>query len=159
MEDHPVLKEMIDHGSESKQEAAQCYTIYLDLCEVRGWWNVQIHYCKKLETAFISGHPTRHEPREIVLPLQSCQMVSLETIQTYLENIKLDDCSTNSITLAICDTDSSKVYYKISPGLVTPDSPETADKKKQGRILKFRNKRQKIAESLNSYLDSKKDEL
>ncbi|KAJ8310992.1 hypothetical protein KUTeg_011437 [Tegillarca granosa] len=75
-----MLKEMIDHGS-----------------EMRGWWNVQIHYCKKLETAFISGHPTRHEPREIVLPLESCQTVSLETIQTYLENIKLDDCSTNRI--------------------------------------------------------------
>ncbi|KAJ8319714.1 hypothetical protein KUTeg_002735 [Tegillarca granosa] len=88
---------MIDSGLESKQEATQCYTVYLDLCEVRGWWYVQIHYCKKLEMAFISGHPTRHEPREIVLPLQSCQTVSLEMIQTYQQNIKIDDCNTNRL--------------------------------------------------------------
>ena len=61
---------------------------------VRGWWNVKLHTKKDVDVVFISGHPTRHEPRQLVLPLSSNEMVSPMKINQYLNQIKLDDYKT-----------------------------------------------------------------
>lgn len=73
------------------------FAIFLQLLyvlSVRGWWDVQVHACHSLDLAFISGHPTRYDPREIVLPLQSSDNVSPECLHKYLQNIKVDDNET-----------------------------------------------------------------
>ena len=72
------------------------FAIFLQLLlSVRGWWDVQVHACHSLDLAFISGHPTRYDPREIVLPLQSSDNISPECLHKYLQNIKVADNETH----------------------------------------------------------------
>eukprot|EP00105_Crassostrea_gigas_P038413 XP_019922561.1 PREDICTED: tRNA-splicing endonuclease subunit Sen15-like [Crassostrea gigas] len=131
------------------------FNVYLDLCEVRGWWNVKLHGCLDLDMAFISGHPTREDPREIVLPLQSSDNLSPDCLQHYLQNIKLDDYETNGITLAICDSDTTTVYYKITEGLVDPEPPEVTEVKKVQRFEMMRKRQMNIQGAIQSYKTAK----
>ncbi|XP_048774864.2 uncharacterized protein LOC125679597 [Ostrea edulis] len=91
---HVKFKELESSGLKNVVQMRTTFNVYLDLCEVRGWWNVKLHCCLDLDLAFISGHPTREEPREIVLPILSSDSISPDCLQQYLQNIKVDGYET-----------------------------------------------------------------
>ncbi|XP_071153940.1 uncharacterized protein [Mytilus edulis] len=132
-----------------EEEPSLVSRVYLDLCEARGWWNVTIH--NQADQSFISGHPNRHEPRQLVLPISSHQMVSPMQFQHYIHTIKLEDCKTEGLTLAICEPDTTTVYYKISDGLIQPESPEITDVKKCERYQIFQKRKADLDTSVQSY--------
>ena len=57
--------------------------------------------------------------------------------------------------LAVSDADSTLVYYKISDGPVTPEDPEMTEKKRQGRILRSRQRQSHLQKAANAYTDAR----
>ncbi|XP_061189423.1 tRNA-splicing endonuclease subunit Sen15-like [Saccostrea echinata] len=153
--DHAKFKELESFGLKNLVQIRTTFNVYLDLCEVRGWWNVKLHGRKDLDLAFISGHPTREEPREIILPLLSSDSISTHCLQQYLKEIKVDGYETHGITLAICDADTTTVYYKIAEGLVTPEPPEVTEVKKVQRFELMRKRQLNTQRAIQTYKTAK----
>lgn len=59
------------------------------------------------------------------------------------------------ITLAICDSDTTTVYYKISEGLVDPEPPEVTEVKKVQRFETMRKRQMNIQGAIQSYKTAK----
>lgn len=55
------------------------------------------------------------------------------------------------ITLAICDTDTTTVYYKITKGLVNPEPPEVTEVKKVKRFEMMRKRQMNVQGAIQSY--------
>ncbi|XP_064649749.1 tRNA-splicing endonuclease subunit Sen15-like [Lineus longissimus] len=142
-ENHTKLIEIKDYGYEDVGQQTACFQVYMDLCEVRQWYNVVIHPCESLQMVFISGQYRPSDPFEVVLPLPAQTVLSLEKLEQYIENIRPpDDSFTNkSLTLAIVEKDTSTVYYRVSSGLVPPDSAEVNQGKKRKHRDAFQNRK------------------
>ncbi|KAK3087382.1 hypothetical protein FSP39_005216 [Pinctada imbricata] len=82
-------------------------------------------------------------------------MVTPNKLQEFLKEIKVDTNSTNGITLAVTDADSTLVYYKISDGLTVPEDPDMADTKKHARWLRFRHRQSHAQRAINQYTEAK----
>ena len=154
-----LLEDAQKAGIGNKKSLNIAAKVFIDLSEVRGWWNVKLHTKKDVDVVFISGHHTRHEPRQLVLPLSSNEMVSPMKINQYLNQIKLDDYNTEGLTLAICDPDTTTVYYKVSEGLVPPESPESTDANKFERYQIFQKRKADLDENVEEYTNRMKRKL
>ncbi|OWF44536.1 tRNA-splicing endonuclease subunit Sen15-like [Mizuhopecten yessoensis] len=153
---HPKYKEIEKYELRNKEQLKAASLVYLDLCEAKQWWNLDLHPCCELDLVFISGHATRHTPRELVLPLPRGCTVTPSDLQTYLHTLNLESYHTSGITMAIMDTDSTTVYYKISDGLVPPASPETTEKKKLYHTERINKRRIDVIASVNKYIEKKR---
>lgn len=122
---HPMLRQIQSYGICSEAESHTVFQVYLDLCEVQNWWNVRIHLCPQLYLLFLSGHPNCTQPREIVLPIDCLKEVSPQDLKRYTTYLKIDKCPTESLTLAVYETDSTIIYMKVQAGLLRPNSPST----------------------------------
>lgn len=132
------------------------FLVYLDLCEGKQWWNIDLHPCPDLDLVFISGHANRHSPRELVLPHPRGCSISPSILQDYLHKIQLEDYHTSGLTMAIKDTDSTTVYYKVTDGLVPPASPETTEIKKLNHIGLMNKNRLDVVASVDKYVQRKR---
>lgn len=59
------------------------------------------------------------------------------------------------ITLAICDSDTTTVYYKITEGLMTPESPEVTEVKKVKRFELMRKHQLDVQRAIQTYKTAK----
>lgn len=59
------------------------------------------------------------------------------------------------ITLAICDSDTTTVYYKITEGLVNPEPPEVTEVKKVKRFEMMRKRQMNVQGAIQSYKTAK----
>lgn len=150
--DHPVLKEMMAYGLADTQQIFRAFNVYLDLCEVKGFWNVKCHKCSALNLVFLSGHANRSEPRELILPVSCDSQLSPATLQTYTEKVKLQGYNTHGLVLAICASDSSIVYYRVTDGLVQPESPEETIVKQQIRTNRVDMERNHVRRHTADYI-------
>ncbi|XP_073439009.1 tRNA-splicing endonuclease subunit Sen15 isoform X2 [Dendrobates tinctorius] len=130
-------------------ESTQVYTaflVYMDLLEVRNWNDVQILSAPELHLIYLCGKEKDDSAPQVIIPTPVSTSCSHGRIQQLLklnpaseENPKAD-CS---VLLAIVETDSTIVYYKLTDGLVIPDPPDFAEdvdnkrwKKKKLRCLR-----------------------
>ncbi|XP_033731139.1 tRNA-splicing endonuclease subunit Sen15-like isoform X2 [Pecten maximus] len=149
-------KEIEKFNITNEEQGKAACLVYLDLCEGKQWWNVDLHPCHDLDLVLISGHATRHTSRELVLPLPRGCSVSPSDLQNYLHKASLGDYHTSGITMAIMDTDSTTVYYKISDGLVPPASPETTELKKLNHTELINKNRLGVVASVDKYIERKR---
>ncbi|XP_077134254.1 tRNA-splicing endonuclease subunit Sen15 isoform X1 [Ranitomeya variabilis] len=147
IEQHPKFKEMkMMDGAESTQ-VYTAFLVYMDLLEVRNWNDVQILSSPELHLIYLCGKEKDDDSApQVIIPTPVSTSCSHGRIQQLLklnhtseENPKAD----NSVLLAIVETDSTIVYYKLTDGLVTPDPPDFAEdvdnkrwKKKKLRFLR-----------------------
>ncbi|XP_071820538.1 tRNA-splicing endonuclease subunit Sen15-like isoform X2 [Apostichopus japonicus] len=125
---------MKEWGFDGRVSVHAAFTVYLDLCEAKTWWNVSVHPCQELQMVYITGKPVKKAHMKTVLPVLAQEEISVERMDTFLKFIK--PLSTNEkcegdgdksqeekahvITLAVVDTDSTIVYYNISNHLQQP---------------------------------------
>ena len=125
---HPVLKQLLDLGCKDIQAAPVAFAVYMDLAEVKVVWDLNFSYCQELDIIYLIGKENESDSEpDIYLPLPASRNVSaawLLKVQNTLPN------KNKRLTLALKDADSTVVYYHISNGLVTPDSPEAVQNKK-----------------------------
>ncbi|XP_071480624.1 tRNA-splicing endonuclease subunit Sen15-like [Diadema antillarum] len=146
--EHPKYKEMLSWGFQDTGQLSSTLLVYLDLCEAKNWWNVELHPCGSLQMVYMTGKPSKKEDYVAVLPLQTKAVLSPACLSKFLSSIEpkqskhtsLDSITphrgaeipeehraTKTLTLAMVDSDSTIVYYRISNGLVSPDSGPSAE--------------------------------
>ncbi|XP_033643650.1 uncharacterized protein LOC117303529 [Asterias rubens] len=142
--EHPKYVEMKSWNLENDEQIFVTLVVYINLCEAKDWWNVAIHPCRELQLAFITGKPSRKDDVRIVLPITSNIKLTHERLQKFLQYIHLPETpsttmdsskepvavsgeTSHSVTLAITESGSTIVYYKITNGLVPPSDPPKED--------------------------------
>ena len=87
-------------------DATLCFCF---LFTVKGFWNVRCHRCSALNLAFLSGHVSRSEPREIILPVSCDSQLSPATLQTYTEKVKVEGYDTHGYDILTILTNKTKI--------------------------------------------------
>ncbi|CAG5133600.1 unnamed protein product [Candidula unifasciata] len=144
---HPLLVDFLLQYPKCDEDVAErAFLVYLDLTEVKGWWSTEMTYSPQLDRPYILGQHKRFVQRQAVLPVGVEECVSSQQMRQFFSHVLVDEEPIKSITLAVSELDSTVVYYKLSSGLLPPESPDmvvTHQRDKDARILQ---KKQFIAE-------------
>ncbi|XP_073498660.1 tRNA-splicing endonuclease subunit Sen15 isoform X2 [Phyllobates terribilis] len=146
IEQHPKFKEMKMMDVAEGTQVYAAFLVYMDLLEVRNWNDVQILSSPELHLLYLCGKEKDDSPPQVIVPTPVAMPCSPGRIQQLL---KLNHTSEEnpkpnySVLLAIVETDSTIVYYKLTDGLVIPDPPDFSEdvdnkrwKKKKLRFLR-----------------------
>ncbi|NXG61110.1 SEN15 endonuclease, partial [Hemiprocne comata] len=120
------------------------FVVYLDLLEGRNWYEVKHVGVAELQLICLHAREREGESLQVMVPVPVHVSLSHERIREILEKASLppDDPDTPlSVTLAIVETDSTTVYYKVTDGFVMPDPP---DDTKDVDNKQWRKKRKKL---------------
>ncbi|KAJ8038471.1 tRNA-splicing endonuclease subunit Sen15 [Holothuria leucospilota] len=136
--DHPVLNQIKSWAFEDPLRCQAAFTVYLDLCEAKSWWNVKLYPCHELQMVFMTGKPEKKANPMTVLPICAQEEISVKRMEEFLEHIRppavnseitkemeetcqeVTEKHDDTITLAVVETDSTIVYYNIGKGLHQP---------------------------------------
>ncbi|XP_038063816.1 tRNA-splicing endonuclease subunit Sen15-like [Patiria miniata] len=184
--EHPKYVEMKSWKLENDEQIFITLIVYLNLCEAKDWWNVEIHPCRELQLAFITGKPKRKADKRAVLPISTETHLSPKRLKQFLQHICLpglpstspssqdeaevtsEEDTPTSLILAITESGSTIVYYQISDGLVPPSDPpkDDADELEPSRHpVKQSRKRQKrggptgVQETVTEYANEERDDF
>lgn len=123
---HPKYKELLDLKVAEESEAFTTLVVYLDLLEVRCWTEVNTAASRELGLLYVTGRPAAGKPLTVVLPVSSQASVSHCRIHEIMKHTCVGT-EPASVTLAIAESDSTVVYYRLTDGLVTPEPPDCVE--------------------------------
>ncbi|KAG8556194.1 hypothetical protein GDO81_017959 [Engystomops pustulosus] len=124
------FREMMKLDVADSTQVYAAFLVYMDLLEVRNWKEVQILSSSELHMIYLWGKEKDDDAPQILMPTPVSMSCSLKRIQQFQ---KLNQTSENgqnsacSILLAVVETDSTIVYYKLTDGFVIPDPPDFAE--------------------------------
>ncbi|XP_045463282.1 uncharacterized protein LOC123672956 [Harmonia axyridis] len=102
----------------SKREAAMVKQIFLDLCEVKRYWDVEYLFESTHRKTFITAKLSKTQKPSLFVPSH------LSDSTNFLEMRRLlslnNDQKFHSIFLAFINADTTCVYYQINEGLLQP---------------------------------------
>uniref|UniRef100_A0A2D4PS16 tRNA-splicing endonuclease subunit Sen15 domain-containing protein n=1 Tax=Micrurus surinamensis TaxID=129470 RepID=A0A2D4PS16_MICSU len=143
---HPTFTKMMSLEAADSRGVYAAFLVYLDLLEVRNWHEVSFTGLAEFQLVCLHGREKETEPLQVVVPTPAQVSFSHERLRQIMNStgtMQAKPDSPLSITLAIVETDSTIVYYKLTDGFVMPDPPDSpaeADnkqgKKKRKRLLK-----------------------
>ncbi|ESO98243.1 hypothetical protein LOTGIDRAFT_159038 [Lottia gigantea] len=154
--EHPIYHEIQSYHLENPGQGDHAFQVYIDLSETRGWYGLKLHYCNELNCVFLSGKSPIIKGRQIVLPVTTNETLSQRDMQKYFELLAKDESDIREITLALCDVDSTLVYYKISNHIVRPEDPMDTELKKKKKYERFRNAQSDLPHYVDQYYHEQK---
>ncbi|NWX60276.1 SEN15 endonuclease, partial [Promerops cafer] len=138
--------EMMSLDVSDSTQVYAAFLVYLDLLEGRNWHAVQPVGVAELQLVCLHARAREHEGLQVMVPVPAHILISHERLREILKKASLppeDPDTLLSVTLAIVETDSTIVYYKMTDGFVMPDPPgDTEDvdnkqwRKKRKKLLK-----------------------
>ncbi|XP_009086683.1 tRNA-splicing endonuclease subunit Sen15 [Serinus canaria] len=141
---HPTFTEMMSLDVSDSTQVYAAFLVYLDLLEGRSWHEVQPVGVAELQLVCLHARAREQEGLQVMVPVPAHILISHERLREILKKASLppeDPDTLLSVTLAIVETDSTIVYYKMTDGFVMPDPPgdtEDVDNKQ------WRKKRTKL---------------
>ncbi|XP_070602409.1 tRNA-splicing endonuclease subunit Sen15 [Erythrolamprus reginae] len=143
---HPTFTKMMSLEVADSKVVYAAFLVYLDLLEVRNWHEVSFTGLAEFQLVCLHGREKENEPMQAVIPTPAQLSFSHERLRQIMKStgtMQGEPDPPLSITLAIIETDSTIVYYKLTDGFVMPDPPDgPADvdikqgKKKRKRMLR-----------------------
>ncbi|XP_066453186.1 tRNA-splicing endonuclease subunit Sen15 isoform X2 [Eleutherodactylus coqui] len=124
------FQEMLRLDVADGSQVYAAFLVYMDLLEVRNWKEVQILSSSELHIIYLCGTERDDSTPQVIIPTPITVPYSHEKIQRFLQlnrTLKEDQSSACSVLLAITETDSTIVYYKLTDGFVIPDPPDFAE--------------------------------
>ena len=131
---HPMYLEMKSYGYGDEECLREAMLVYLDLIEVKHWFDVELCRCDAIRSVYFVGRPLKKCHIELVVPVASSKVFSNADIHAIITAVcQAYECSElgekygasnveKSVYFAIVDGSSTSVYYKMTIGLVTPDN-------------------------------------
>ncbi|XP_074120763.1 tRNA-splicing endonuclease subunit Sen15 [Sminthopsis crassicaudata] len=130
MTSHPQFLEMLELDVAETSQVYTAFLVYLDLLEARNWHEVKSVGLPELQLICLHGHEKEGERLQIVVPTSVHASFSHERIREIMKHackLQVEQDSPMSITLAIVESDSTIVYYKLTDGFVMPDPPDAVE--------------------------------
>ncbi|XP_071050602.1 uncharacterized protein [Onthophagus taurus] len=119
-------------GCKTRKEAAITSHVFLELCEVKKYWDVEYHFNEILSSMYITAKKTKSSKTLTFIPISSFDGISIEEMKKYL----ILDQEHKSVHLAIVDSDLTSVYYQITDGIGDP-TPESQEESIKDRRMKL----------------------
>ncbi|KAF5304111.1 hypothetical protein FQA39_LY01896 [Lamprigera yunnana] len=104
--------------------------LYLDLCEVKKYWDVDYIYDESMQKFYFTANITKNKKPALFIPIEVSESVSFNSLLNLFEI----DNKEKQIYVVIVSSDSTCVYYQISHGLLDPSTEKTDSFEKSGRI-------------------------
>ncbi|XP_014222556.1 tRNA-splicing endonuclease subunit Sen15-like [Trichogramma pretiosum] len=112
---HPAYYNMSQLGCNDQEKLQLAFYVYMELCEVKCYWDVHYNYCKELEIFYLEAKRKKNEEPGIFIPWPACSYLSLDLISNIQRELKTD-----KITFAFKAGMVESSYYSINSGLVKP---------------------------------------
>ncbi|NXK97020.1 SEN15 endonuclease, partial [Formicarius rufipectus] len=119
------------------------FLVYLDLLEGRNWHEVRPVGVAELQLVCLQARAAEQEGLQVMVPVPAHVLMSPERLREILQKASLpaeDPHTPPSVTLAVVETDSTIVYYKMTDGFVMPEASDHQEGRKQ-----LRKKRKKLS--------------
>ncbi|XP_005146600.4 tRNA-splicing endonuclease subunit Sen15 [Melopsittacus undulatus] len=130
MATHPTLTEMISLDISDSSQIYAAFVVYLDLLEGRNWHEVNYVGVEELQLVCLHAREKEQDSPQVMVPVPVHILLSHERMREIMKKASLpqDDPDTPlSVTLAIVESDSTVVYYKMTDGFVLPDPPDDTE--------------------------------
>ncbi|XP_068879442.1 tRNA-splicing endonuclease subunit Sen15 [Aphelocoma coerulescens] len=127
---HPTFTEMMSLDVSDSTQVYAAFLVYLDLLEGRNWHEVQPVGVAELQLVCLHARAREQEGLQVMVPVPAHILISHERLREILKKASLPPEDPNtllSVTLAIVETDSTIVYYKMTDGFVMPDPPDDTE--------------------------------
>ncbi|KAL2301681.1 hypothetical protein Nmel_011071 [Mimus melanotis] len=127
---HPTFTEMMSLDVSDSTQVYAAFLVYLDLLEGRNWHEVQPVGVAELQLVCLHARAREQEGLQVMVPVPAHILISHERLREILKKASLppeDPDTLLSVTLAIVETDSTIVYYKMTDGFVMPDPPDDTE--------------------------------
>ncbi|KAM9129425.1 tRNA-splicing endonuclease subunit Sen15 isoform 1-T1 [Pangshura tecta] len=162
MATHPKLTEMMSLDVADSTQVYAAFLVYLDLLEGKNWHDVTCVGLAELQLVCLRGREREAENLQVVVPtpvhMSFTHQRSQEStgyrygamLSIWLREIMQKACipqdetdSPLSVILAIVESDSTVVYYKLTDGFIMPDPPDDTEdmdnkqwRKKRRKLLR-----------------------
>ncbi|XP_036129592.1 tRNA-splicing endonuclease subunit Sen15 isoform X1 [Molossus molossus] len=126
---HPKYLEMMELDIGDATQVYIAFLVYLDLMESKSWHEVNCVGLPDLQLICLVGTEIEGEGLQTVVPTSISASLSHNRIREILKasrKLQGDPDLPMSFTLAIVESDSTIVYYKLTDGFMLPD-PQTGD--------------------------------
>ncbi|NXU55229.1 SEN15 endonuclease, partial [Turnix velox] len=138
------LMEMMSLDISDSAQIYAAFMVYLNLLEGRNWHEVKHVGIAELQLVCLHAREREGDSFQVMVPVPVHLILTHERIREILQKASLpqeDPDTPLSVTLAIVETDSTIVYYKLTDGFVMPDPP---DDTKDGENKLWKAKRKKL---------------
>ncbi|NXB82851.1 SEN15 endonuclease, partial [Donacobius atricapilla] len=122
--------EMMSLDVSDSTQVYAAFLVYLDLLEGRNWHEVQAVGVAELQLVCLHARAREQEGLQVMVPVPAHILISHERLREILKKASLppeDPDTLLSVTLAIVETDSTIVYYKMTDGFVMPEPPDDTE--------------------------------
>ncbi|XP_060535080.1 tRNA-splicing endonuclease subunit Sen15-like [Cylas formicarius] len=120
--DERLISEFLRLGVSS--EAAVIATqVFLELNEIKKYWDVGYEYNAALNRIVLRGKKTKRDTISVFVPVSVHEDLCFAKVSDLI-----DSCGESGIFLAIVHPDSTCVYYRVSEGLIEPTEEEVSAK-------------------------------
>nr|XP_056701409.1 tRNA-splicing endonuclease subunit Sen15 [Euleptes europaea] len=140
---HPTLTRMMSLDVADNGHVYAAFLVYLDLLEARNWHEVSYVGLAEFQLVCLCGREREADDLQVVVPTPAHVLFSHERMRQIMKRTHTVSDSPMSITLAIVESDSTIVYYKLTDGFVMPDPPDHTEdldnkqwRKKRKRLLR-----------------------
>ncbi|XP_062836800.1 tRNA-splicing endonuclease subunit Sen15 isoform X1 [Anolis carolinensis] len=130
LEAHPAFTRMMSLDVADSSGVYAAFLVYLDLLEVRNWHEVSYFGLGELQLVCLRGREKEDEDLQMVVPTPVHLSFSHERMRQIMKSAWALEEETHSplaITLAVVETESTIVYYKLTDGFVTPEPPSNTE--------------------------------
>ncbi|XP_020650761.3 tRNA-splicing endonuclease subunit Sen15 isoform X2 [Pogona vitticeps] len=124
---HPTFTKMMSLDVADSSSVYAAFLVYLDLLEVRNWYEVSFFGLAEFQLVGLRGREREAEDFQVVMPTPVHVSFSHERLRQIMKRacaLENNPDSSLSLTLAIVESDSTIVYYKLTDGFVMPNPPE-----------------------------------
>ncbi|XP_048338425.1 tRNA-splicing endonuclease subunit Sen15 [Sphaerodactylus townsendi] len=140
---HPTLTKMMSLDVADSGCVYTAFLVYLDLLEARNWHEVSYVGLAEFQLICLHGRERETDDLQVVVPTPVHVSFSHERIRQIMKRTHTVSDSPMSVTLAIVESDSTIVYYKLTDGFAMPDPPDDPEdldnkqwRKKRKRLLR-----------------------
>ncbi|XP_005290778.2 tRNA-splicing endonuclease subunit Sen15 [Trachemys scripta elegans] len=146
MATHPKLTEMMSLDVADSTQVYAAFLVYLDLLEGKNWHDVTCIGLAELQLVCLRGREREAENLQVVVPTPVHMSFTHQRLREIMKKACIPQDETDSplsVILAIVESDSTVVYYKLTDGFIMPDPPDDTEdmdnkqwRKKRRKLLR-----------------------
>ncbi|XP_039340587.1 tRNA-splicing endonuclease subunit Sen15 isoform X1 [Mauremys reevesii] len=140
------LTEMMSLDVADSTQVYAAFLVYLDLLEAKNWHDVTCVGLAELQLVCLRGREREAENLQVVVPTPVHMSFTHQRLREIMQKACIPQDETDSplsVILAIVESDSTVVYYKLTDGFIMPDPPDDTEdmdnkqwRKKRRKLLR-----------------------